>query len=155
MATSKLTDTFGLTRQDAEESVSHAFEKLLSLKDSVEEKGRNQWMRHVIFNCLKNMMKKIRPIELPGDFVDNKAQDSLQILEKNLGEKEKEIEALKECISLLPKKYRSIILLRFYQKMSYREIHQMMAIPEGTIRTQCFRSMESLEKCLRKKGIQE
>lgn len=52
-------------------------------------------------------------------------------------------------ISQLPPKYRSIIILRYLEEFSLREISEILDIPLGTVKTRIHRGREALRKRLR------
>jgi len=52
-------------------------------------------------------------------------------------------------IAKLPPKYRSIIMLRYLEEFSLKEISEMLDIPIGTVKTRIHRGREALRKRLR------
>jgi RNA polymerase sigma-70 factor, ECF subfamily len=48
---------------------------------------------------------------------------------------------------------RAVIVELFYQRRSVAEVAQLLAIPEGTVRSRCFYGLRALRKELEKQGI--
>lgn len=57
-------------------------------------------------------------------------------------------ETVREEIALLPPKYRSVLVLRHLQELSYEEISDVMRVPIGTVKTQLFRARALLKERL-------
>ena len=48
---------------------------------------------------------------------------------------------------------RAVIVALFYQRRSVAEVAELLAIPEGTVRSRCFYGLRALRKELEKQGI--
>ena len=57
-------------------------------------------------------------------------------------------ETVRDEIALLPPKYRSVLVLRHLQELSYEEISDVMRMPIGTVKTQLFRARALLKERL-------
>lgn len=64
-----------------------------------------------------------------------------------------EYRVLKECLDTLPDKLRSEVHMRYVDGLSYEEISEIVQQPAGTIQVRVARTLEKVEKCLRRKGI--
>ena len=64
----------------------------------------------------------------------------------NLGEREFNI--IQRKLNLLPVNQREVILLHFYEGLSYEEIANIMSIKVRSARALTYRALESLEKQL-------
>ena len=54
-----------------------------------------------------------------------------------------------ECIQKLPSRDREIILLFYYEELSYEEISDVLGIPLGTVRSRLSRARLKLKERLR------
>ncbi len=61
-------------------------------------------------------------------------------------EKEERIRTLKESLSKLDKEKKEIIYLRHYADMSYKEISEVLGLPEGTIMSRLYYARKALFK---------
>jgi len=57
-------------------------------------------------------------------------------------------ELLLEAIETLPSPYRAVVLLRYTNQLSYREIGQALRIPETTVKTHFYRARKQLRTLL-------
>jgi RNA polymerase sigma factor (sigma-70 family) len=53
-----------------------------------------------------------------------------------------------EAIDRLPVRFRGVVLLRYFDQLSFREIGQVLSIPEATAKTYFYRSKERLRALL-------
>ena len=58
---------------------------------------------------------------------------------------------LKEAISQLPLDYKSVVILRHLQNLSYKEISQILNLPMGTIEARIFRARKMLKTYLERR----
>jgi RNA polymerase sigma-70 factor (ECF subfamily) len=63
----------------------------------------------------------------------------------------KEVDArVQGCINGLDSEYREVLVLRDIQGFSYEEIHDILKIPDGTVKSRLFRARDALKECLKK-----
>ena len=72
------------------------------------------------------------------DIIDNSNNPSSHADRKELAE------LVRGLISKLTEKQRTILILAYYQKLSYAEIAEVMNCSKGTVKTQMFRALKSL-----------
>jgi len=90
--------------------------------------------------------KKVRP---EGHLIDDGERVLLAILDENDFTKDldKKIEAKKiaQCVQKLDEMYRDIIILRYFEDREYKEISDILKIPEGTVATLLHRAKKKLK----------
>lgn len=57
--------------------------------------------------------------------------------------------SIQKEISKLPDKYRSVIVLKYIEELSLKEISEILDLPLGTVKTRIHRGREALRKQLR------
>jgi RNA polymerase sigma-70 factor (ECF subfamily) len=57
------------------------------------------------------------------------------------------------ALDKLSPEHRSVIVALFYQRRSTAEVAQLLAIPEGTVRSRCFYGLRVLRKLLSEQGM--
>lgn len=57
------------------------------------------------------------------------------------------------ALDKLSPEHRSVIVALFYQRRSTAEVAQLLAIPEGTVRSRCFYGLRALRKLLSEQGM--
>ena len=109
------------------------------------------WLYRIAYNCaLKQLERRKRERSLQA------AMEAEQILEGVNREKRAEdlLELrdrqaiVREQIEKLPAKYRSVLILRHLQEMTYEEMADILTMPIGTIKTQLFRARHLLKERL-------
>lgn len=63
---------------------------------------------------------------------------------------EQRAEALREIVSLLKPRYRSLIEMRYFQELSYEEIAERLDMPLGTVKTRLLRARNMLSEIVKK-----
>ena len=63
---------------------------------------------------------------------------------------------VREALGSLPDIPRAVLVLRYFQGLSYREIAEILERPEGTLHADCFRALEALHAGLvQRHGLEE
>jgi RNA polymerase sigma factor (sigma-70 family) len=75
--------------------------------------------------------------------------DSLNPEETSI--KKQQTEQLKEIIDKLPPRYKTLIILRYFDELSYEEIAEQLSLPLGTVKAQLFRGRDLLSNVLSKR----
>jgi RNA polymerase sigma-70 factor (ECF subfamily) len=148
--------------EEACETVQEAFlSAFKAIKKFRGEAAFSTWLTGITMNHARNRLKKMRshshhegvsiddPIETETGqiFYDHPSQEEpiIEQLQK------KELQAkVQECIGTLDDEFREVLVLRDMQEFSYDEIHAILNIPEGTIKSRLFRAREALKNCLKK-----
>lgn len=130
---------YGILRnqQDAEDAVGEAiisaYEHLDSLKDVDKFKA---WVMMITANEAKKIYRKRKRMEPVEDIdvsgpVHNDTHDELW-----------------EVVLKLEERYRSVIILYYYEQMKIREISNILHITEGTVKSRMSRAKQKLRKLL-------
>jgi RNA polymerase sigma-70 factor (ECF subfamily) len=80
-------------------------------------------------------------------------QDSAQSAE-TLTERAQLLQSIEKEIQALPARQREAFLLRYWEEMDVAETATAMGCSEGSVKTHCFRAVQSLSKALKAKGIE-
>ena len=62
--------------------------------------------------------------------------------------KKEESEKLKNILEHLPQRYRTLIILKYYDEKSYEEISQQLDLPLGTVKAQLSRARELMSNIM-------
>lgn len=98
------------------------------------------WLYTIIKNEALSRHKRERREEDKRNNLPIKNSDSP---EESLEKKEK-IRKLQEALSCLDKEKKEIIYLRHYAEMSYKEISEVLGLPEGTIMSRLYYARKAL-----------
>lgn len=107
------------------------------------------WIRRVAVNTCLNEKRKHTlsciPLDSGNDNLSLEDQlastdDTQQEIEKN-----EMMLIVKKHINSLPEKQRMVVILRYYEDLSYEEISDLMKIPLGTVKTDLHRAKNALK----------
>jgi RNA polymerase sigma factor (sigma-70 family) len=144
---------------DADDLTIEAFGKAFRNLDSYTPKfAFSTWLFKIATNnCVDFIRKKqVSPIPFDNlqDSLDNitiNIQSDLPDPEESLINHQK-IAALKDIISQLKPRYKSLIELRYYKEYSYEEISSELNLPIGTVKAQLYRAKTLLYNILIQTG---
>lgn len=124
-----------------QQAIIKGFEHIESLKDPTFFKT---WMTRIIINCAKTHLEKIKRIDItdPVELVD------VQMFTHTYQEEELDLWA---SLQMLEEKYKTALLLRFYQDYTVPEIASILEQPIGTVKTNIRRGLQKLKDQL--KGV--
>lgn len=124
-----------------QQTIIRAFEGINKLKNN---DYFSTWLIRILINCSKSYIAKQKKIEVldPTYFNDKKTIEHTYLEEQF---------DLWQALNLLEEKYKTVLLLRFYQDYSIYQIADILDLPEGTVKTNIRRGLKILRKQL--KGV--
>ena len=140
-------------RDDAEDLVSdtvlRAFERWEQYRLGTNIRA---WLFTILYHVFVSRKRRIDAREVPEG--DGESGWSVQDL---VGEADPESrfyesfldDSIVRAIDALPDEYRAAVVLSDMQEMRYAEIAQILAIPEGTVKSRLFRGRRLLQRALR------
>lgn len=108
-------------------------------------------------NCIDFIRKKRVSLVSINSMVDDEGDDRpLQIKSDSLNPEETSIkkqqqEQLKFIVDKLPQRYKTLIVLRYFEEQSYEEIAQQLDLPLGTVKAQLFRARDLLSNIINRR----
>ena len=141
----------------AEDLLQDTFLKLYTHKNSYREVAKfSTWIYTIAGNFAKTELRKFKRrktysnSDLSFDdrefIVEDKSKTASEILYQDQLSKE-----LNECLYELPLKFKTIIILRDIQELSYDEISTIVDLPLGTVKSRINRGRVKLHDCLLQK----
>jgi RNA polymerase sigma-70 factor (ECF subfamily) len=111
------------------------------------------WLYRIAYNyCLRVTESRRRDAAARAELLAQSARaqrPEQRISAEHARHAEQELrEAVRTEIACLPAKYRSVLVLRHLQELSYEEMAQVMRVPIGTVKTQLFRARALLKERL-------
>ncbi|MDE5820576.1 MAG: sigma-70 family RNA polymerase sigma factor [Lachnospiraceae bacterium] len=148
--------------QDAEDVTQTVFMKLLEAKDSfTDEEHLRRWLIRVTVNECKNLWKSFwrrsvglfgctdEDVQEPYDFKGHTERGRRRGMPPKVPEfEELSQSALYEAVMALPKDYRIVIHLFYYEDYRTGEIAELLHIREQTVRTRLVRARNKLKQRL-------
>lgn len=128
------------SKEHADDVVQDVFLKYLQSDKKFEsEEHIKAWLIRVTINCSKKI------------FASSWFKKTVPLSEELVFETEEQSGAY-YAVMELPKKYRTVIYLFYYENLSVREIAEDMSVSEGTVKSQLYRGRELLKQKLKGGG---
>jgi len=132
--------------QLAEDAAQESFGRALVRLRALNDKSRfAAWLAAICRNVAKDMVAaRVR---------QTSTEDLSQVAEKNSDEEE--ILAIRRAIEYLPEASRELIVLRYYDSLSYEQIGSILGISPAAINGRLARAKRKMTEYLRKNGFPE
>lgn len=136
---------------DAEDAAQDAFIRAYDNLHRYDlERKFSTWIFTIAANLCKNMLRRKKHMtaldetteyagtaEDPADMMAREQQDSL----------------VQDALVDLDEKYRAPMVLRFYGELDYKDIAEVLGVPEGTVKTRIHRAKAALKDWMLKRGV--
>lgn len=97
------------------------------------------WLTKILINVAKDYYRK---------YPDEEDIDQIQIPEEESPISIEEKIDLNHAVNLLPDRFRTVIILKYFDEMKISEIAYIMGIPEGSVKAYLYRAKEELRKIM-------
>jgi RNA polymerase sigma-70 factor (ECF subfamily) len=135
--------------EDAMEATQSAFVKAYERLGSFNTAQRFfPWMYRILVNESLNIVNRRKRY----DEIDSGFAVTAQNPEEKFGDAEL-ARHLQDAVRALKPDYRVVVALRHYQGFSYREISEILGIPEKTVKSRLFTARQQLREMLVRQGI--
>lgn len=124
----------------AEDLTSEVFYRAWKNRDKFSDGNHRAWLYRVARNLITDNWRKKKELSLPEDYE--------VVLDYDLAaeaEKHEELSRVRQLVLDLPKKYRAVVVLRFFEQLSCREVSAIMEISEGNVRILQYRALKELK----------
>ncbi len=133
-------------REEAEDILQETFLRVYKQRESYDfAYSFSTWIYTIALNLCKNLYKRKKKVRFLGlDSVANQPDPNSE----NLGNKNRLSSILEGAIGSLPFKYRTVLLLRDVDQLSYEEVASALNLPLGTVKSRVNRARRILKKRL-------
>lgn len=122
---------------DAEDAVGESIIKAYEHLDSLRDPGKfKPWIMKITANEAKKMFRKRKRTELTEDM------NTCGVTHEDRHDE------LWEIVLTLDEKYRSVIILYYYEQMKVKEIGEALHLTEGTVKSRMSRAKAKLKEML-------
>ncbi|MBN2307179.1 RNA polymerase sigma factor [Candidatus Peregrinibacteria bacterium] len=142
----------GLDTESIEDILQESFIKIyINLNDYDSDFSFSSWAYRITHNEAINYLrknKKVITVALEND--DEDTTNLIEVLkseidiEAEISQKDL-VERIRKAISLLPDKYREVLILRYMEDLNYEEISDILRMPMGTVATTINRAKEKFK----------
>ncbi|MEZ4775630.1 MAG: RNA polymerase sigma factor [Bacteroidia bacterium] len=142
-----------VSQEEAEDILQESFIKVWRYLNSFDSAMKfSSWIYRIVHNEAisfwrkKKSFGKDQQVTLDENLYKNESGET-----ENPAETEYRDLLTHEVLDLLPLKYRTVLVLRFMEGMSYGDISDVLKMPEGTVATQINRAKKAFAKIAGKK----
>lgn len=145
-----------LDTETAEDVLQEVFLKVYkNLNDYDEKFTFSSWVYRITHNEAISFFRKAEARPKTVNPVNDEGIDYLNIVPSDINLRtdylKKELaNKVKQIISQLPERYRTILILKFLEEKSYEEVSDILHIPMGTVATQISRAKAQFKKLAHK-----
>nr|WP_305121006.1 sigma-70 family RNA polymerase sigma factor [Saccharibacillus sp. JS10] len=112
-----------------------AWRKRASLKD---EKLFDSWIIRILINCCMDELRRRKRV-IPVEHIrEDQIGSSISQMQSN------DHLDLQAALERMPKKYKHILILRFYHDMTLAEIAEILGKSESTVKSRLYRSLKQM-----------
>jgi len=140
-------------REDARDLAQKAFIRAYDRLDRFQERSSfYTWLYRIAFNLAIDF-KRSQARRPTDEYDDARAVDSVEHAAPDAGPEHNTRRArlrnsIQEAIEALPKDQRAVVVLREIEGLAYREIAEILEIPEGTVMSRLFYARKRLQQSL-------
>lgn len=144
--------------QYAEDVVQETFMQVyLKLNKLSNPMAFDKWLYRITMNLCIEVIRKHKKISLEASKEDLDSDRKnividMNVPESKLIEKEQQKSILK-CISGLPVKHRTVLVLYYYNDFDVKEIAEVLGSMEGTVKSRLFYGRRLLKEALKAEGL--
>ena len=129
-----------------QETAYRSFKTIKSLK---EPKYFKTWLIRIAVNCSLDLIRKQKKVvQLKSEFTENLLGD--------INEEDVLLQiTVRDLIELLNEGEKSVVILRFYEDLTFKEISETLEIPLGTAKTILYKALVKLRQNLKGDDLYE
>ncbi len=137
------------SRTEAEDVVQEAFVKAYRARDRFRgESMPSTWIRRIVLNEAVERRRRRRPRSAAG--VDLDTLETAAPGPEARADALERAEAVRRAVDALPEEQRTVVVLREFEGLTFREISEMLDLPLGTVESRAIRARERLRGSLRR-----
>jgi RNA polymerase sigma-70 factor (ECF subfamily) len=140
-----------------EDVAQETFARIFARRKEYQPNGRfSTWLWRIALNlCYDELRRRQRREESSLDDVCGEAMAALEAFtapepapDKSLVEQERG-ELVRRALMRLPEAYRTVLVLRHYEDLKFREIADVLEVPEGTVKSRMAEALTQMSRLLR------
>jgi RNA polymerase sigma-70 factor, ECF subfamily len=125
-----------------------AYRSFKSIKNLKEPKYFKTWLMRIAISCAIDLLrKKKNVVQLKPGFDEFISGDVNEDIDLEM--------TVRDLIERLNEDEKSVIVLRFYEGLTIKEVSEALDIPLGTAKTVLYRALNKLRKNLKGDGVYE
>lgn len=144
--------------QEAEDIMQEVFIKVYRAQGSFNsDKGNfNCWLRRITINQIISRRRRKSLSSLPLEVLEEEGTEFRGDPDSSPEElliKQEEKKSIREAMRFLDRKHRAVLVLRYFDNLSYNEIAGVLEIPLGTVKSRINTAIKALRKELGERRV--
>ena len=140
-----------------EDLAQEAFTRVFAKRKEYQPSGKfSTWLWRIALNlCYDELRRRQRREETSLDGMCGEAMAALEAFvapepapDKSLVEQERS-ELVRKALMQLSETYRTVLVLRHYENLKFREIGDVLAVPEGTVKSRMAEALTQMNRILK------
>ena len=125
-----------------------AYRSFKTIKNLKEPKYFKTWLTKIAINCSLDILRKQKKVDqLKPELEENLSGDVNEDIDQEI--------TVRDLIECLSEEEKSVVILRFYEGMTFKEVSETLDIPLGTAKTILYRALNKLRNNLKGDGFYE
>ena len=125
-----------------------AYRSFKTIKNLKEPKYFKTWLTKIAINCSLDFLRKQKKVvQLKPKLEENLSGDVNEDIVQEM--------TVRDLIECLSEEEKSVVILRFYEGMTFKEVSETLDIPLGTAKTILYRALNKLRNNLKGDGFYE
>jgi RNA polymerase sigma-70 factor (ECF subfamily) len=141
----------------AEDLAQAAFTRVFAVRAEWQPTGKfSTFLWQIALNLCRDELRKVkRRAECPLDTLDESGESGLDALPSDdaspavQAETNERAGLVRQAVLRLPSHYREVVVLRHYEQLKFREIGDVLGIPEGTVKSRMAEALTQLNVFLK------
>ena len=113
------------------------YKAYISIDKLKEPEFFNTWLVRILINCSLDLLKKNKKNQLAYE-------EEIKYTKESNADMESEID-LHNAIDKLEDKYKTIVILKYFQGMTLKEISEVLECPLSTVKTNLYKALKQLK----------
>jgi RNA polymerase sigma-70 factor (ECF subfamily) len=140
-------------RQDAEEATQDAFSKAYLARSQYQGNGKfSTWLWRIAINTAHDIHRRRKPAQTNCVAIDQRCADDGPQQQTQQAEQR---ELVRQAINQLNDEHRTVLILRHYEQLRFREIAELLDIPQGTVASRMAEALSQLGRILKQHSDQQ
>jgi RNA polymerase sigma-70 factor (ECF subfamily) len=119
-----------------------AYRSFKTIKNLNEPKYFKTWLTKIAINCSLDILRKQKKVvQLKPELEENLSGDVNEDVDQEI--------TVRDLIECLSEEEKSVVILRFYEGMTFKEVSETLDIPLGTAKTILYRALNKLRNNLK------
>ncbi|GAA0179755.1 hypothetical protein SH2C18_25750 [Clostridium sediminicola] len=113
------------------------YKAYISIKKLKNPEFFTTWLTRIVINSALNSIKKSKKIVYIDEYTNDAGSDDLKEIEDSMD--------LHTAINSLDDKYKTIVLLKFFEDRTLEDISQILNLPLSTVKSRLYRALNKLK----------